>query len=100
MIFIAFPLDITTTALEVKVLYQKVEDLVQKHLATVTTPQMAPEVSASNSMIGFAVSIIRTLTDLQNFFIDPFVSALIRVLQRLGRDMGSCLGSQVRQVRR
>ncbi|ONK62905.1 uncharacterized protein A4U43_C07F9340 [Asparagus officinalis] len=97
MVFAAFPLESTSTPPDVKLLYQKVVELIQKHLAAVTAPQISLEASSANSMISFAVYILKTLTEVQKNFIDPFVGPLVRVLQRLARDMGSSAGSHVRQ---
>lgn len=99
MVFTAFPLESTTTPPDVKLLYQKVVELIQKHLAAVTAPQLSLEVSSANSMISFTIYILKALTEVQKNFVDPFVGPLVRVLQRLARDMGSSAGSQIRQVR-
>ena len=100
MVFTAFPCESTSTTPDVKLLYQKVVELIQKHLAAVTaTQQISLEVSSANSMISFAIYILKTLTEVQKNFIDPFVGPLVRVLQRLARDMGSSAGgAHMRQV--
>ncbi|CAL9045632.1 unnamed protein product [Musa banksii] len=100
MVFSAFPLDVASTPQDVKILYQRVGELVQKHLAAVTAPQISLEVSNANSMITFALFVVKTLTEVQKNFIDPFIPLLLRVLQRLARDMGSSSGSHVRQGQR
>ncbi|KAL6010354.1 hypothetical protein ACLOJK_000785 [Asimina triloba] len=100
MVFTAFPLEVVNTPPDVKMLYQRVEDLIQKHLAAVTAPQISLEVSSANSMISFALFVVRTLTEVQKNFIDPFILPLARVLQRLARDMGSSTGSHSRQGHR
>ncbi|KAF5199838.1 Transcription-associated protein [Thalictrum thalictroides] len=100
MIFIAFPLEAASTPQDVKILYQRVEDLIQKHLAAVTAPQISLEPNSANVMISFALLVIKTLTEVQKNFIDPFILPLARVLQRLARDMGSSPGSHVRQGQR
>ncbi|XP_077231461.1 uncharacterized protein LOC143864410 isoform X2 [Tasmannia lanceolata] len=100
MVFIAFPLDAPNTPQDVKMLYQRVEDLIQKHLAAVTAPQISLEVSSVNSMISFALFVVKTLTEVQKNFIDPFIQPLARVLQRLARDMGLSGGSHPRQGQR
>lgn len=97
MVFTAFPLDAAGTPQDVKIVYQRVEDLIQKHLAAVTAPQITLEVSAANSMISFAVFVVKTLTEVQKNFIDPFILPLARVLQRLARDLGSSSSSHPRQ---
>ncbi|XP_068646622.1 uncharacterized protein [Aristolochia californica] len=100
MVFTAYPLEAANTPQDVKMLYQRVEDLIQKHLAAVTAHQISLEVSSANSMIGFAVFMVKTLTEVQKNFIDPFIPSLVRVLQRLSRDMGSSVSSQIRQGQR
>lgn len=100
MVFDAFPLDAMNTPPDIKLLQSKVEELIQKHLAAVTAPQISLETSLANSMISFAVSVIKTLAEGQKSFIDPFLPPLIRVLQRLTRDMGMLTGSIAKQVHR
>ncbi|KAJ4791719.1 Transformation/transcription domain-associated protein [Rhynchospora pubera] len=89
MVFTAFPLDSPTTPQEVKILYQRVADLLQKHLAAVTAPQISPDAANMNSIISFALSVIKALSEVQKNFIDPLIGLLLRVLQRLVRDMGT-----------
>lgn len=98
MVFTAFPLDSANTPQDVKTLRHRVEDLIQKHLAAVTAPQISLEVSSANLMISFAIFVVKTLAEVQKNFIDPFLPPLGRVLQRLARDMGSSAGSHPRQV--
>lgn len=50
-------------------LKSKVEELIQKHLAAVTTLQISLETSSANSMAGFAVSVIKTLAEGQKRFL-------------------------------
>lgn len=95
MVFVAFPPEAATTPPDVKHLYQKVDELIQKHINTVTAPQTSNEDSTSNS-ISFVLLVIKTLTEVQRNFIDPYI--LVRILQRLARDMGSSSGSHLRQV--
>ncbi|XXG86133.1 hypothetical protein AAC387_Pa11g1088 [Persea americana] len=97
MVLTAFPLDAPNIPLDVKTFYHRVEDLIQKHLAAVTAPQISLEVSSANLMISFAVFVVKTLAEVQKNFIDPFLGPLVRVLQRLTRDMGSSAGSHSRQ---
>ncbi|KAF7809661.1 transformation/transcription domain-associated protein-like [Senna tora] len=92
MIFVAFPPEATTTPADVKLLNQKLDDLIQKHVTTVT----APQTTGDDSSISFLLLVIKTLTEVQRNFIDP--STLVRILQRLQRDMGSSAGSHLRQV--
>lgn len=95
MVFVAFPLEAASTPQEVKILYQKVEELIQKHLASVTTQQTSGE-DSSASTISFVLYVIKTLAEVQKNFIDPFT--LVRVFQRLARDMVLATGSYARQV--
>ncbi|KAK9039755.1 hypothetical protein V6N11_014947 [Hibiscus sabdariffa] len=97
MIFDAFPLDASTTPPDVKLLYQKVDELIQKHITSVTAPQTSGEDSSANS-ISFVLLVIKTLTEVQKSFIDPFI--LVRIFQRLARDMGSSAGANTRQGQR
>ncbi|TYI41023.1 hypothetical protein ES332_A02G205400v1 [Gossypium tomentosum] len=97
MVFVAFPLDAGNTPPDVKLLYQKVDELIQKHIATVTAPQASGEDNSANS-ISFVLLVIDTLIKLQKSFIDPFI--LVRILQRLARDMGSTGGFHMRQGQR
>ncbi|KAJ6816627.1 putative transformation/transcription domain-associated protein [Iris pallida] len=100
MVFTTFPLESPNTTHDVKMLYQRVSDLIHKHLAAVTAPQISLEPSSANSMIKFATFIINTLAEVQKSFVDPLIGPLVRVLQRLARDMGSSAGSHVRQGQR
>ncbi|KAJ3683868.1 hypothetical protein LUZ60_014095 [Juncus effusus] len=97
MVFSAFPLESPATPQEVKVLYQRVAELLQKHLAAVTAPQISLEASNVNSIISFALSVIKALTEVQKNFIDPFIGLLLRVLQRLARDMGPTANLHLKQ---
>ncbi|CAL2274022.1 unnamed protein product [Prunus armeniaca] len=94
MVFVAFPPEAATTPQDVKLLYHKVDELIQKHINTVTAPQTSSEESTANS-ISFVLLVIRTLTEVQKNFVDPYI--LVRILQRLARDMGSSAGSHLRQ---
>lgn len=95
MVFVSFPLEAASTPQDVKILYQKLEDLIQKHLAAVTGPQTTVE-DNSSSLITFALFVIKTLSEVQKNIVEPYI--LVRVLQRLARDMGSSAGSLPRQV--
>lgn len=95
MVFMAFPLDAASTPPDIKLLYQKVDELIQKHINSVTAPQTSGDDNSSNSL-GFVLLVIKTLTEVQKSFIDPYI--LVRILQRLARDMGSSAGSHLRQV--
>ncbi|XVF62182.1 hypothetical protein PTKIN_Ptkin08bG0196500 [Pterospermum kingtungense] len=91
MVFIAFPLDAGTTPLDVKLLYRKVDELIQKQITTVAAPQASGEDNSASS-ISFVLLVINTLMEVQKSFIDPLI--LVRILQRLARDMGSSAGFQ------
>jgi len=95
MIFVAFPQEATSTPADVKSLYQKLDDLIQKHATTVTAPQTASDDNNASS-ISFLLLVIKTLTEVQRNFVDPLI--LVRILQRLQRDMGSAAGPHLRQV--
>lgn len=96
MVFVAFPLDAATTLLDVKLLYQKVDELIQKQINTVTAPQATTEDNSTNA-ISFVLLVINTLAEVHKN-IDPQI--LVRILQRLARDMGSSAGSHLRQGQR
>ncbi|GAB4848475.1 hypothetical protein Ancab_003180 [Ancistrocladus abbreviatus] len=97
MVFLAFPLDATSTPQDVKMLYQKVEELIQKHIVAITAPQTSAEDTSGNS-ISFVLLVIKTLTEVQKNLIDPCI--LVRILQRLARDMGSVASGHGRQAQR
>ncbi|XAR57979.1 Non-specific serine/threonine protein kinase [Bertholletia excelsa] len=97
MVFVAYPLEAASTPQEVKILYQKADELIQKHLAAVSAvsaPQSSGEDNSANT-ISFVLYVIKTLSEVQKSLIVP--SNLVRVLQRLARDMGSINGSYARQ---
>ncbi|KAG8383733.1 hypothetical protein BUALT_Bualt04G0044600 [Buddleja alternifolia] len=85
MVSAAFPPEAVSTPQDVKLLYQKVDDLVKKHLAVVAAPQTSGE-DNSASMISFVLYVIKSLTEVHKDLVDP--SNLIRVLQRLARELG------------
>lgn len=95
MVSAAFPPESVNTPQDVKMLYQKVEELVQKHLAMVAAPQTSGE-DNSASMISFVLYVIKSLAEVHKNLVDPF--NLVRVLQRLARDMGLSSGTYNRQV--
>ena len=94
MVFVAFPIEAANTPQGVKMLFKKVEDLIQKQIASVTAPQTSGEDNSDNS-ISFVLFVIKTLTEVQKNLIDPYI--LVRILQRLARDMGTSASSHVRQ---
>jgi transformation/transcription domain-associated protein len=95
MVFVAFPLEVVTTPQDVKQLYQKVDELIQKHINAITALQASNEDSTASS-ISFVLLVIKTLAEVQKNIVDPNI--LVRILQRLARDMGSSAGSHLRQV--
>ncbi|XP_031107078.1 transformation/transcription domain-associated protein-like [Ipomoea triloba] len=97
MVSFAFPPNASNTPHEVRILYQKVEELIQKHLAVAAVPQTSGE-DNSGSTISFVLYVIKTLAEVHKNFVDP--SNLVHVLQRLARDMGSSIGTHVRQGQR
>ncbi|KAL7102214.1 hypothetical protein ACP275_08G105000 [Erythranthe tilingii] len=97
MVSAAFPPEAVNTPQEVKMVYQKMEELVQKHLAVVAAPQTAGE-DNSASMISFVLYVIKSLAEVHKNLIDPF--NVVRVLQRLARDMGLSNASYTRQGQR
>jgi transformation/transcription domain-associated protein len=98
MVFSAFPLEAATTPQDIKLLHQRVQELIHKNLAAVTTQQIALELNNAHSIISFSLFVLNALAEVQKNFIDPFIGLLFRVLQRLARDMGSSAGSHMRQV--
>lgn len=94
MVSIAFPPEAPSTPQDVKILYHKAEELVQRHLASIATPQSSGE-DISASTISFVLYVIKTLAEVQKNFIDP--SNLVRVLQRLARDMTASASSYLKQ---
>ncbi|KAL0449733.1 UNVERIFIED_CONTAM: putative transcription-associated protein 1 [Sesamum latifolium] len=97
MVSAAFPPEAVSTPQDVKMLYQKVEELVQKHLAVVAAPQTSGE-DNSASMISFVLYVIKSLAEVHKNLVDPI--NLVRVLQRLARDMGLSSGTYTRQGQR
>ncbi|VFQ99863.1 unnamed protein product [Cuscuta campestris] len=97
MVSLAYPPNQSNTPQEVRMLYQKVEELIQKHLSVVAAPQTSGE-DSSGSIISFVLYVIKTLVEVHKNFIDP--TSLVHVLQRLARDMGSSIGSHIRQGQR
>jgi transformation/transcription domain-associated protein len=98
MVFSAFPLEAATTPQDMKLLHQRVQELIHKNLAAVTTQQIALEPNSANSIISFSLFVLNALAEVQKNFIDPFIGLLFRVLQRHARDMGSSAGGHIRQV--
>lgn len=98
MVFDAFPVEATNTPQDIKPLHQKVEELIQKHLNSVTSTQPVLETSSANAIIGFTWSVIKTLTEVQFRYIDWFLPAVVRVVQRLVKEMSSATNALSRQV--
>ena len=78
MVFVVFPLEATNVPQDVKMLYQKVEDMIQKQITSITTPQTSGEDNSANS-ISF-VLFIKTLIEVLKDLIDPYI--LVSILQR------------------
>lgn len=100
MVFDAFPVEANNTPQDIKPLHQKVEELIQKHLNTVTAMQPVLETSSANAIIGFTWSVIKTLTEGQFRYIDWFLPAVVRVVQRLVKEMLSATNALSRQDHR
>lgn len=93
-------MDAPDTHQDVKLLHQKVEDLIQKQLTTVTTNQSQPplEVSVSNVLISFTLNILKTLVSGNKQYIDKHMMHLVRVFQRLAREIVTTSAQIARQV--
>jgi len=100
MLFYAFPLADMNTPQDIRILYSKVVELTQNLLAVVTAPQNSHDTRSANVTISFAVSVIKTLAEGRKDFIDSFMMLLIRVLQRLTREMRMLTSSIAKQVHR
>jgi transformation/transcription domain-associated protein len=98
MVFDAFPVESPNIPQDIRPIHAKVEDLIQKHLATVTNIQPSLDTSTANAMIGFTWSIVKTLTEGQKRYIDWFLPALVRVIQRLMKEMISAANALSKQV--
>ncbi|XP_010497455.1 PREDICTED: probable transcription-associated protein 1, partial [Camelina sativa] len=94
MVFIAFPHDGASTPPDIKLLYQKFSELIQKHVHPVTAPQVSGDDNSLGS-ISFVLVVLKTLAEVQKNFVDPYV--LVHILQRLSRDLGSAAGAHPRQ---
>ncbi|CDY29210.1 BnaA06g25470D [Brassica napus] len=94
MVFTAFPLDAANTPPDIKLLYQKVNELINKHVSAVTAPQASGEDNSFGS-VSFVLLVIKTLAKVHKSFVDSYV--VVRILQRLARDLGSAVGSHPRQ---
>lgn len=94
MVFVAFPPEAATTPPDVKQLYQKVDELLQKHVNIVTALPTSGEDNSANS-ISFLLLVIKTLMEAEKY-IESYI--LARILQRLARDMGSLSTTHLRQV--
>jgi len=95
MVFIAFPQDGASTPPEIKLLYQKVNELIQKHVHVVTASQASGDDNSLGS-VSFVLVVLKTLAEVQKHFLDPYV--LVHILQRLSRDLGLAAGAHPRQV--
>uniref|UniRef100_A0A7I4F837 Non-specific serine/threonine protein kinase n=1 Tax=Physcomitrium patens TaxID=3218 RepID=A0A7I4F837_PHYPA len=102
MVFEAFPVDASDTHQDVKLLHQKVEELIQKQLTTVTSNPTQPPVEASviNVMISFTLNVLKTLVAGNKQYVDKFMLYLVRVFHRLAREMATTSAQLARQGHR
>lgn len=93
-------MDAPDTHQDVKLLHQKVEELIQKQLTTVTANQTQPplEVSVLNVLISFTLNILKTLVAGNKQYVDKLMMYLVRVFQRLAREMATTSAQIARQV--
>lgn len=87
-----------TVTPEIRQLHAKVEELILKNLGAVVATQPAVESRAASSIISFTLSIVETLTENNKSYIDRYMMPLIRVIQRLAREMVTISGAVARQV--
>ncbi|XP_024004594.1 transformation/transcription domain-associated protein isoform X2 [Eutrema salsugineum] len=97
MVITAFPQDGANTPPDIKLLYQKVNEQIQKHVHAVAVPQASGDDNSLGS-ISFVVIVLKTLAEIQKNFVDPYV--LVRILQRLSRDLGLATSAHPRQSQR
>ncbi|CAN8229179.1 unnamed protein product [Cochlearia groenlandica] len=97
MVFIAFPQDGVSIPPDIKLLYQKVNELIQKHVHALGATQASGDDNSLCS-ISFVLIVLKTLTEVHKSFVDPY--ALVRILQRLSRDLGLAVGAHPRQSQR
>lgn len=85
---------------EVEGLHQKVEELIQKQLTTVTLNATQPPVEASvnNVMINVTLKLLKTLVSGNKQNVDKFMWYLVRVFHRLAREMATTSAQLARQV--
>ncbi|KAG6555625.1 hypothetical protein Mapa_002860 [Marchantia paleacea] len=86
-----------TVTPEIRQLHAKVEELILKNLGAVVATQPAVESRAASSIISFTLSIVETLTENNKAYIDRYMMPLIRVIQRLAREMVTISGAVARQ---
>lgn len=100
MVFEAFPVDAPDTHQDVKLLHQKVEELIQKQLGVVTTTPSQPSLESPvvNGVISFTLNILETLVAGNKQYVDRFMMPLVRVFQRLAREMATASAQIARQV--
>ncbi|KAL3681984.1 hypothetical protein R1sor_000006 [Riccia sorocarpa] len=85
---------------EVRQFHAKVEELILKNLGAVGQPQStqpALDCNAASSVISFTVSILDTLTENNKAYLDKYMMPLVRVVQRLGREMATMSTTVSRQ---
>ncbi|KAJ7563398.1 hypothetical protein O6H91_03G108600 [Diphasiastrum complanatum] len=102
MVFDAYPAESASNSQEIKQLHLKVEELVQKHLGAVTAnpSTSAPDVRSANMTITFLLAILTTLSETNKGYLDHFMMALVRVCQRLAREMANTSANLSRQGHR
>ncbi|KAJ7564762.1 hypothetical protein O6H91_02G032300 [Diphasiastrum complanatum] len=102
MVFDAYPVDSASKSQEIKQLHLKVEELVQKHLGVVTSSPSpsALDARSANTMVTFLLAILTTLTEANKGYLDRFMMPLVRVCQRLAREMVNTSSNLLRQGHR
>lgn len=99
MVFDAFPVDSAATPQDVKLLHQKVEELIHKQLAAVTAAQPSGmDARVAYTMISLSISVLQSLTEGNKTYLDRFMMPLVRTVQRLSRDMSTTTTALARQV--
>lgn len=95
MVILAYPLEAASTPPVVKALYTNINDLIQKYLDAVATPQKANN-DMSAQTISFVLYIIKLLVEMQDNLIQPY--NVVHVLQRLAQELRLPTGSYVRHL--
>lgn len=84
MVYQAYPTDTLSLPPEVKSIHTKVEDMLIKQLTNASNQPTNPAVELKTLHTGLTVSlqILKVLSPLQKSFVDRFVPALVRIVQR------------------